>query len=76
MSKKGKSKDEDVVEAKICMNCKHRQKPDGRHPIRGWCDNKASPFSDKYIYKGDTCSKFSVIGGKSKADKGKVKSND
>ena len=69
MSKKPKT--EEVEEPKICMNCKHRQKPNGQHPIRGWCDNKKSPSFDLYIYKGDTCAKFS-----SKIKKGKEKESD
>lgn len=46
---------------KICQECKHREKPDGRHPRRGWCSNPKSPSVDGYIYKGDTCREFVPI---------------
>ncbi len=69
MSKKAKTEEVvELAEQKICMNCKHRQKPDGKHPLRGWCDNKKSPKYDVHIYKGDTCAKFSSLKGKESDD--------
>jgi hypothetical protein len=55
---------------KICMNCKHRRKPNGEFPVRGWCDNPKSPNSQRYIYKGDTCPAFKAK--KEKKDVNKV----
>lgn len=59
-------KDKPEVVVKMCMNCKHRQKPDAKHITRGWCDNKKSPHFDRHIYKGDSCPKFADKNAKRK----------
>lgn len=57
---------------KICQNCKHRQKPNGKFITRGWCNNPKSPNAQSYIYKGDTCDEFVSLKAKKKPMKSSV----
>ncbi len=76
MSKKNDpKKEEEVEESKMCMDCKHREKPTGKMSQRGWCSNPKSPHVDGYIYKGDTCDEFVPIVTERKG-KGKKKDSD
>lgn len=59
------------AEKKMCMNCKHREKPSGKFPQRGWCSNPKSPSSQSYVYKGDSCDEYAGV--RAKAKKGKKK---
>ena len=58
-----------VNTTETCQECKHRQLPDGKHPQRGWCGNDKSPYSNGYIYKGDSCDEFESLKPKKKAKK-------
>ncbi len=64
------TKGDKMSSKRMCKDCKHRQKPNGEFPVRGWCDNAKSLFHKKYVYKGGTCTVFKSLKAKGKVKEG------